>query len=216
MLRRENDVLPPPHFMLYRRQGGDSLQLLSAEERTWSLAERRMLLNQLLKLPSLHDSLLLCTAEDKSFLKQGLVFCHLDFVPPQNPFPYLSTSTFHNLKNKPKLQVLDLCFPGVSVPHLTHQSLSSQEAAEILWAKPLLNWELLPGATAAAVATCSFACAFLDFNPHTHQHTCSHPLNPTHTLAMKTDTGKGTTCLPSLVFSRHDPVIFTASSSRDF
>lgn len=60
---------------------------------------------------SLHDSLCLCTAEDRSSLKQGLAFCHLDFVPPQDLFPLTSpTSTFHNLKNKFKPKVLDLCF----------------------------------------------------------------------------------------------------------
>lgn len=40
---------------------------------------------------SLQDSLCLCTAEDKYSLKQGLAFCHLDFVPPQDPFPHLSS-----------------------------------------------------------------------------------------------------------------------------
>lgn len=161
---------------------------------------------------SLHDSLCSCTAENRSSLKQGLAFCPLEFLPPQYLFPLTSpTSTFHNLKNKPKPKVLDLCFSGASVPHLTCQSLSSQKAAEILWAKPLLNWELFP-----AAAACSFACAFLVSNPLTPQHTCSHPLNPTPTLAIETDTEKGASCHPSCVSSRHDPAIFTASSSHDY
>lgn len=53
----------------------------------------------------------------QSFSEQDLAFCHLGFVPPQQPLPHLSCCCVSEPPKK--IKRLDSCFPGVSVPPLT-------------------------------------------------------------------------------------------------
>lgn len=155
----ENGVLPPPRFTLHRKDPhADKERAVSSfrqpRRRPVFLTERIILLNRPLQLFLLFGIFLcLCTAEGRSSVEQGLAFCHLDFVPPQEPFPHLSCCRVPESPKKKK-RWLDLCFPGVSVPHLTYQSLSRQEAAEFLWAKPLAKEERSPA------AACGFCMCF--------------------------------------------------------
>lgn len=71
-----------------RRQGGWCLQLLPTEERTWFLAERRMLLNCPLKL--LYLSMILCAcAQQKTDPSWSRVWCFVIWILcPPLPLPH--------------------------------------------------------------------------------------------------------------------------------
>jgi len=161
-------------------QGEGCEQLSPAWEQTCFSGRRKRVAKLSPRVsPSRWHFLCLRAAEGRASPEQSLAFCRLDFVPPQEPFPRLSCCCISEPPKKKKKKLLDLCFPGVSVPHLTYQSLSRQEAAEMLSAKPSANGERSPA------AACDFARRSPVSSPFAPRHACSHPPNPTDTFAVE-------------------------------
>lgn len=95
------------------------------------LAEGSTLLNCPLKFLRLFRTFCACVQQeaDPPWSRAWLFITWTSYIL-RSPFINSPAATFQSLQKKRKL--LDLCFPGVSVPHLTYQSLFRQEAAKIL------------------------------------------------------------------------------------
>lgn len=170
----ENGVLPPPRFTLHRKDPhADKERAVSSfrqpRRRPVFLPERIILLNRPLQLFPLFRMFFCACALQKADPPWSRAWLFVTWISCLLRSPSLTSpaAAFQSLQKKKK-KWLDLCFPGVSVPHLTYQSLSRQEAAELLWAKPLANEESSPA------AACGFCMCFFGLQPP-RPPTCTQP-----------------------------------------